>query len=114
MVALVGLAALLGASLTGAMALFAVGVILIGICFGTFMGVFPGFCTDQFGQKNNTVNYGIMWIGFCIAGIVGPTILTNLYAANGNYRGAFLVAAGIAVLGLALTFIYRNVNRKLA
>ena len=91
-----------------------VGLVLMGICFGTFMGVFPGFCTDQFGSKHNTVNYGIMWIGFCIAGIVGPTILTNLYAANGNYRGAFLVAAGIAVLGLALTFIYRSVNRKLA
>ncbi len=111
-VALVGLAALLGASLTGAMALFAVGVILIGICFGTFMGVFPGFCTDQFGQKNNTVNYGIMWIGFCLAGIVGPTILTKVHNATGTYTLAFVISLCIAVAGLVLTFVYRAVDKK--
>ena len=111
-VALVGLAALLGASLTGAMALFAVGVILIGICFGTFMGVFPGFCTDQFGQKNNTVNYGIMWIGFCLAGIVGPTILTKVHNATGTYTLAFVISLCIAVAGLGLTFVYRAVAKK--
>ena len=111
-VALVGLAALLGASLTGAMALFAVGVILIGICFGTFMGVFPGFCTDQFGQKNNTVNYGIMWIGFCLAGIVGPTILTKVHNATGTYTLAFVISLCIAVAGLVLTFVYRAVAKK--
>ena len=113
-IALVGLAMLYLADQNASLPFLVVGLVLMGICFGTFMGVFPGFCTDQFGSKHNTVNYGIMWIGFCIAGIVGPTILTNLYAANGNYRGAFLVAAGIAVLGLALTLIYRSVNRKLA
>ena len=111
-VALVGLAALLGASLTGVMALFAVGVILIGICFGTFMGVFPGFCTDQFGQKNNTVNYGIMWIGFCLAGIVGPTILTKVHNATGTYTLAFVISLCIAVAGLVLTFVYRAVAKK--
>ncbi len=111
-VALVGLAALLGASLTGAMTLFAVGVVLIGICFGTFMGVFPGFCTDQFGQKNNTVNYGIMWIGFCLAGIVGPTILTKVHNATGTYTMAFVISLCIAVAGLVLTFVYRATSKK--
>ena len=111
-VALVGLAVLLGASLTGAMPLFAVGVILIGICFGTFMGVFPGFCTDQFGQKNNTVNYGIMWIGFSLAGIVGPTILTKVHNATGTYTMAFIISLCIAVAGLILTFIYRAMAKK--
>lgn len=86
----------------------------MGICFGTFMGVFPGFCTDQFGSRHNTVNYGIMWIGFCIAGVAGPTILTSAYGATGTYRIAFIIAAGIAILGLILTFVYRAMNRKLA
>ncbi len=111
-VALIGLAVLLGASLTASMALFAVGVILIGICFGTFMGVFPGFCTDQFGQKNNTVNYGIMWIGFSLAGIVGPTILTKVHAATGAYTMAFVISLFIAVAGLLLTFAYRAMVKK--
>lgn len=43
---------------------FYIGVSVVGLCFGAFMGVFPGFTADQFGQKNNSVNYGIMFIGF--------------------------------------------------
>lgn len=111
-IALVGLGLLIGASETGMMALFVVGVILIGICFGTFMGVFPGFSTDMFGQKNNTVNYGIMWIGFSIAGIAGPTILNSIYKAQGSYTMAFVVAIAIAVLGLVMSFVYRALEKK--
>lgn len=112
-IALGGLALLYMADVTTSIAALVAGLILTGICFGTFMGVFPGFCTDQFGSKHNTVNYGIMWIGFCIAGIVGPTILTRAYAATGTYRSAFLIAAVIAVFGMLMTFVYRSVVRRL-
>lgn len=91
--------------------LFIVGLVLIGVCFGTFMGVFPGFTADQFGAKNNTVNYGIMWIGFAIAGVVGPTILTSIYQSVGAYQPAFLVAGAIAVIGLILSVLYRGMSR---
>ena len=107
-IALVGLVTLIGASNTASMALFAVGVVLIGICFGTFMGVFPGFSTDQFGTKNNTVNYGIMWMGFSAAGLIGPTILTKVYNATGAYTMAFVIAICIAIVGLVMTFAYRK------
>jgi len=111
-IALVGLGLLIGASATASFALFVIGLIFIGICFGTFMGVFPGFSTDQFGTKNNTVNYGIMWIGFSIAGIVGPTILNKVYAANASYTMAFVIAMIIAVVGLVMSFIYRALVKK--
>ena len=108
-IALAGLLVLIAAESAVSVPLFAIGVILIGVCFGTFMGVFPGFCTDRFGQKNNTVNYGIMWIGFSLAGIIGPTILTSVYAANGTYRMACVIAILIAGLGLAMSFVYRKI-----
>ena len=107
-IALAGLIVLYLCAATGSVAAFAIGVMLIGVCFGTFMGVFPGFCTDQFGTKNNTVNYGIMWIGFSAAGIVGPTILTAIHKATGDYRGAFVVAFLMALLGLAMGAVYRR------
>lgn len=105
--ALVGLGFLYFAEVYASMILFAVGVMLVGICFGTFMGVFPGFCTDRFGTKNNTINYGIMWIGFSAAGIIGPSILTSVYKATESYKSAFIMAFAIAVLGLALSVVYR-------
>ncbi len=95
-------------------AVFCIAICMLGICFGTFMGVYPGFTADQFGPKNNTVNYGIMFIGFSIAGIVGPTILTSIKSATGKYEYAFLVACGLAVCGLALSVVYRIMSRKRA
>ena len=110
-IAMVGLGALYFCAGNGSVILFAAGLMLIGVCFGTFMGVFPGFCTDQFGTKNNTVNYGIMWIGFSAAGIVGPTALTAVKDSTGAYQGAFVIAFGMALLGLALTFLYRKLTK---
>lgn len=111
--ALIGLLVLCVSEVTASLLLFAIGVILIGICFGTFMGVFPGFCTDRFGTKYNTINYGIMWIGFSAAGIIGPSILTAVHNATGKYQGAFMIAFAMAVLGLALSVIYRFIAKKI-
>ena len=112
-IALAGLATLYACGLTGSVVLFAIGVMLIGICFGTFMGVFPGFCADQFGTKHNTVNYGIMWIGFSAAGLVGPFVLSSVYQSTGTYQGAFVIAFVLALVGLGLSFLYRVLqNRK--
>ena len=110
-IAMVGLGALYFCAGNGSVILFAVGLMLIGVCFGTFMGVFPGFCTDQFGTKNNTVNYGIMWIGFSAAGIVGPTVLTAVKDATDAYQGAFAIAFAMALLGLGLSFLYRKLAK---
>lgn len=91
---------------------FYIGLSIIGICFGAFMGVFPGFTVDQFGAKNNSVNYGIMFIGFAVAGYFGPIVLKNVYAADNSYQRAFVIAAILGIVGLALTFVYRLINKK--
>ncbi|MTK09271.1 MAG: OFA family MFS transporter [Hungatella sp.] len=96
----------------GDVVLFYIAISIIGICFGSFMGVFPGFTADQFGPKNNSVNYGIMFIGFALAGYVGPTILNNIYAATGGYKNAFLTAMAISIMGLGLTFVYTHLQKS--
>jgi MFS family permease len=105
--------------------LFILGVCIVGFTFGAFMGVFPGFTADQFGPKNNGVNYGIMFIGFAIAGWFGPKILQMFskppegateaqLAGFVPWVGGFKVAIGIAVAGLVLTFIFRALTKKKA
>ena len=71
----------------------------VGVCFGAFMGIFPGFTASQFGSRNNSVNYGIMFIGFALAGILGPMIMNAIKSGTGNYQGAFLVAAALGIVG---------------
>lgn len=91
---------------------FYIGISIIGICFGAFMGVFPGFTADQFGSKNNSVNFGIMFSGFAIAGYAGPTIMMHIFNASHSYKGAFLIGIGFSVAGLVLAYIYRLTNKK--
>ena len=96
----------------GDLILFYIGISIVGICFGAFMGVFPGFTADQFGAAHNSVNYGIMFIGFAMAGYFGPTIMKNVYYKNGFYTQAFLIAAGLSVAGIILTVLYRICKKR--
>jgi MFS family permease len=96
----------------GSTAQFFVGLSVVGISFGSFMGVYPGFTADQFGPKNNSVNYGIMFIGFALAGYFGPQIMAKTVASTGTYQQAFLIAACISVAGVVFTFLYRVLGKK--
>ena len=53
-----------------------------------------------------------MWIGFSLAGIVGPMMLTSVFNKTASYLGAFLIAIGMAVFGLILGIIYRVLVKK--
>ena len=96
----------------GDIAQFYIGVSIVGMCFGSFMGVYPGFTADQFGPKHSGFNYGIMFIGFGLAGVIGPMLMTNVYKASGSYQSAFMVAAVLALVGIVFSFIYRAMSRS--
>lgn len=85
---------------------FYAGISIVGLCFGAIMGIFPGVTAYQFGGKHNSVNYGIMYIGFAAAGFFGPMIMSGIYESTGNYQNAFVVAAGLAGVGMILTILY--------
>ena len=88
--------------------MFLAAVSVIGFCFGALMGVYPGFTADQFGVRNNSVNYGIMFIGFAVAGYFGPSTCGRILGSTGSYGTAFIVSAVLAVVGIALSFLYRR------
>lgn len=92
---------------------FYAGVSIVGICFGAFMGVYPGFTADQFGPKYQGTNYGILFLGgFGLAGLIGPTIMTKIHSYTGTYQPAFLFAAGLAFLGIVISFVYRGIMAR--
>jgi len=92
--------------------MFAVGICIIGFFYGAFMGVYPGFTSDQFGVKYSSLNYGIMFIGFSSGGLVGPMIMQAVFNGTGSYRSAFLIGIVFSAVGLTLTFLYRIMVRK--
>jgi MFS family permease len=90
----------------GRVALFYIGLAVIGFCFGGIMGIYPGFTARQFGRRNNSVNYGIMFIGFALAGLIGPMIMNAVVNATGRYQPAFLACAALAAVGEVLIALF--------
>lgn len=92
--------------------LFYAGIAGIGFCFGSIMGVYPGFTSRQFGRKNSSVNYGIMFIGFALAGLVGPMIMNAVRGSAEEYQPAFLISVGLAALGEILLAVFVKIDKK--
>jgi MFS family permease len=93
---------------TGDIIMFYIGISIVGLCFGAFMGIYPGFTADQFGQKHSGTNYSIMFTGFGLSAFLWPMIITHIFNSSGSYTGAFIVASALALFGIILSFILRN------
>ncbi|TEB11118.1 putative MFS-type transporter YhjX [Pelotomaculum sp. FP] len=98
---------------TPSYSLFVVEAMLIALCFGGIMGIFPALTADMFGPKNNGVNYGIMFSGFAIAAYLGPMTAASVRASSGGYVTAFIVAAVISIVGILLTQVVRSKSKKM-
>lgn len=111
-IAVIGIGSMFISGDDGSTALFIFGICCVGFAFGSFMGVYPGFTADQFGIKNNGVNYGIMFIAFALAGVLGPMIMKSTFASSGSYQTAYLICLALAVVGIILTFVYRAMSKS--
>lgn len=88
-------------------------VVVAGFCFGGFMGIFPALTAEQFGIRNNGVNYGFMFIGFAVGGYVGPKLATALKVTDmGLYSMAFVIAAVMAAAGIVISLILYKMERS--
>jgi MFS transporter, OFA family, oxalate/formate antiporter len=72
---------------------------IVAFSFGGFLAVFPAITSDYYGSKNIGANYGLMYQAYGIAAILGPMIGTSL-----GFIHSFLLAAGLSVVGLVISF----------
>lgn len=110
---LTGLAALASAG-PEAGALFYAGLVAVGLSFGSFMGVFPGYTAEVFGSRHNSVNFGIMFAGFSAAGIAGPLLMGSLRAAGFDYPVCYLAGGLISAAGFLSILRLRSLRRRLS
>lgn len=99
---IVGLAGLRFAENTVIFTLF---LIVLGASFGGVLVVFPTLTGKTFGAKFSGTNYGIMFFGYAIGALIGPQIATLTMRTGAGihaYSGSYLVAIGVAVLGILI------------
>lgn len=103
---------LLSLSAPGQSWLFFAGLICIGACFGSCVGVFPSYTAEQFGPRNASMNYGILALAFSVAGILGPNII-QLTVHDGQYQVAYYTAMVISSMGLIAAYFCCKFEKKL-
>lgn len=109
-----GIAMLILPEISGLIAFVAV-LVIIGLCFGGFMGIYPSITADTFGPKNLGMNYGVMFTAFGSAAFVGPRLAATVKEVqHGDYTYAFLIAAALSLVGIVLTLFIIFTNKTLA
>ena len=97
----------------GSYGIFIVLAMLIAACYGGSMGIYPALTADNFGPKNNGINYGIMFIGFALGGFVGPMFFTRLMeASGGSYSMPLTVVAALGLVALVLIFFLTKLRES--
>ena len=77
---------------------------LAASCYGGFASVLTPLTYRMFGPRYITENYGVMYVVFGLASLIGPALAVRCKAsAGGSYTGAFLAAAALALAGLVLS-----------
>lgn len=88
------------------------GGMIIGACFGGYLGTFPSVCADYFGTRNLTVNYALLFAAFSVAAIAGPMAAGRIETATGTYVNAFIVAGILSLAGCVLTALAAFIARR--
>ncbi len=79
----------------------------VGLMFGGNFALLPAATRDFFGIKNYGGNYAMVFLGYGVAGIVGPILAGRIKDIIGNYELAFIVCGVLCVIAALLALITR-------
>jgi MFS family permease len=81
---------------------------LIGANYGANLSLFPSFAKDLWGLKSFGMNYGVLFTAWGVGGLVLPPLQQKLTASSGgSYTSSFITAGVLLIVGTALTFLIK-------
>lgn len=92
--------------------LLILGTMIAGLAYGSIFSLFPSITADFFGIKNLGVNYGIIFTGWGVAGIIGPIIGGRVVDLTGSYNGSYIVAGIMLIIGVLLVKLIKAPAQK--
>lgn len=91
-------------------------LVLMGVaasCYGGLASILTPLTARMFGPRYITENYGVMYVVFGLASLIGPSLATTFKTmGGGSYTGAYVTAAVLAAVGLVLSRFLKPVSRK--
>lgn len=94
---------------------FGIGLIGLGLCEGGVAAMMSPLTIENFGSKNQGVNYGFVFLGFSVAAFIAPRLTAFAGEKNGgDFTSAFVAGVVVAVVGFILAFSLKQINAGLA
>lgn len=96
--------------------LFMIFVCIILLCYGGGFGVVPSLINDEYGAKLMPSLYGAILTAWGFGGIIGPQIVAFMKDNYPDKAGfyAFIIGTVLLVVGLGLSYFYKEKESKKA
>ncbi len=99
----------------GNLSAFYIGALGIGFAYAGILVIFPGLTSQNFGMRNQGLNYGFMYFGFAVGAVIAPYVTSAIARQTGNYNTVFVLTLVLLAVGIILTLITKKyVGRVLA
>lgn len=92
--------------------LLSIGVAVTGFCYGAAFPVFPSAITDIYGLKNFGINFGFVFTGWGLGGIIGPMIAASIFDSVGNYKTSYIIAAILLIISIVIAVTFDSSRQK--
>ncbi len=87
-------------------------IFLVVSCYGGGFSNLPAFIADLFGTKELAAIHGYLLTTWSLGGLIGPTVVSQIYAATGSYIPVFYVFTALIVVALVIAILLkRDVKR---
>jgi MFS transporter, OFA family, oxalate/formate antiporter len=86
--------------------------VMLGLSFGGFLVAHPSLCVDYFGQRNFSIVYGLLFIGYGLGCFLGPVLGGFIYDVTGNYQFAFYLSSVLAGVGGVAAVLFLSAESK--
>ncbi|WP_313886574.1 L-lactate MFS transporter [Enterococcus hulanensis] len=98
--------------INGNTTIFYLCALIIGFCYAGILSVFPGLTSQNFGMKNQGMNYGFMYFGFAVGAIFSPYITSAIAKTSHSYNPVFVISIVLLILGVILIEVLSKISKK--
>jgi OFA family oxalate/formate antiporter-like MFS transporter len=92
-------------------AAFYIGAVGIGFVYAGVLTIFPSLTSQNFGMRNQGMNYGFMYAGFGLGSVISPYV-TSAIGAGGSYSPVFMLAIFLLVSGVVMIQVMQRMGQR--
>ena len=75
--------------------------------------IFPGLTSQNFGMRNQGLNYGFMYFGFAVGAVIAPYVTSAMDKYTGSYNPVFILTIVLLLVGVVLTMVTKSYATKI-